>query len=153
MKMRYPLFVGLVLMSVPTCAQKSERILLQNPSFEDEVRMSKAPQDGKTYINLITRSNETSERIGQTLDKQLESGDTCAFLIYLARAENFLGLTHNGKEKTINVPVVLRIWGGSFPYEKSEILGYTTPVSTTKWECRIYSSTHSSIPIHHFRGI
>ena len=164
MKARITLFFSMILIVSGALAQKTQTIEFKNPSFEDVPQMSKVargwincgffgqsppdildgkserlnirtlPQDGQTYVNLVTRSNHTWERIGHKLEKRLMKNKSYAFSIYLSRSEEFMSLTHSGNEEAMYTPVIFRLWGGRSPCELGELLAFTKPVHNTNWE-------------------
>jgi outer membrane protein OmpA-like peptidoglycan-associated protein len=91
--------------------------------------------DGKTYLGMVTRDNDTYESVSQRLDEELKAGKCYTFVINLARAPRYISLTRTtGVEANYNTPVVLRIWGGSTLCQEMELLGESAPVSNSSWQ-------------------
>jgi len=91
--------------------------------------------DGKTYLGMVTRDNDTYESVSQRLDEELKAGKCYTFVINLARAPRYISLTRTtGVEANYNTPVVLRIWGGSTLCQEMELLGESSPVSNSSWQ-------------------
>jgi len=139
------------------CGIMQAQILLNNPSFEDVPKDAKNPKgwigcgtdttpdilpgtnefgepiwdvthkpvDGKTYIGLITREDNTWEYISQRLRITMAKNDCYLFNIDLARSPYYAGY---------NVPIRLRIWGGTDSCIKSEMLYESDTVEHYEWK-------------------
>ncbi|MCS6928748.1 MAG: hypothetical protein NZM43_04535 [Saprospiraceae bacterium] len=128
--------------------QKDGKIVLRNPSFEDSPGASKiprswmtvglgstpdimpgawgvagSPQEGASFLALVTRSDGTVEDIAQRLSSPLVPGVCYTFSIYLAHSPRYVG--HD-------LPVRLRIWGGKSP-AKQFLLCSSEMVSHSDW--------------------
>lgn len=94
--------------------------------------------DGKTYLGMVTRDNNTYESVCQRLSAPLVPGKCYAITIHLARAERYVSLSRmTEKETNYTTPVVLRIWGGSTLCQEMELLAESQPVTNNSWQ--IYS--------------
>ncbi len=116
---------------------------LVNPSFEDDPSDATMPKGwlacnsgttpdilpgywgqymeadhGDTYLGLITRSNSTSESIGQRLSTHLDPSSCYGFKIALAKAGLYAGYKK---------PIKLRVWLGSSKCSK-DLLIYESPL-------------------------
>jgi len=95
------------------------------------------PQDGKTYLGMVTRQNETWELVSQRLIEPLEKSNCYSFEIELARSNTYfsqlLNQTDTTKRYNFNKPIVLRIWGGRNVYEKRELLAESPIIAHTEW--------------------
>ncbi len=139
------------------CGIMQAQILLNNPSFEDIPKDAKNPKgwngcgmyttpdilpainefgepvwdvtnkavDGKTFIGLITREDNTWEYISQRLPTTMAKNDCYLFNIDLARSPYYAGY---------NVPIRLRIWGGTNLCTKSELLYESDAVEHYEWK-------------------
>ncbi len=87
--------------------------------------VNKAPQDGMSYLGLITRENGSKESIGQRLSKPLEANTCYTFSVYLARSETYVGY---------NLPLRLKIWGSKEYCGKDQLLVSTKAIKHTNWE-------------------
>ncbi len=83
------------------------------------------PVDGKTYIGLITREDNTQEYIGQKLSTTLLKNDCYLFNVDVARSPYYAGY---------NTAVRLRIWGGTNSCEKTELLYESDAVEHYEWK-------------------
>ena len=133
----------------PVSDQPSDKIYLRNPSFEDAPRASAspagwhtstpgstpdilpgawgiefAPQDGKTCIGVVTRSDGTTENISQALAEPLASGVCYTFSVYLAHVEKYVGFNH---------PVRIRVWGSATKGDKGVLLDASPLINHSDW--------------------
>ncbi|MBK8721743.1 MAG: OmpA family protein [Saprospiraceae bacterium] len=136
-------------------------IKLQNPSFEDEPKISKTPAmwtdcgalgesepdvqpsgwmvdrpafHGKTYLGMVVRDNETWEAVGQKLSSPIQGGSCYEFSIYLSKSGTYISQSHRtGREANYTTPIKLRIWGGSDYCVKKELLSESSLVTNTRW--------------------
>jgi hypothetical protein len=152
----------LLLFSILINAQKSKIIKIDNRSFEDYpqpshtpngwydcgyegetppdiqpniiIKVENEPEDGETFLALVTRDNHTIEAIGQKLKSELRN-DTCyEFRISLAHSQNYLNMSRlTGKDANYNSPVALFIWGGNKYCSVKELLAKTPPINHTNW--------------------
>ena len=94
---------------------------------------------GKTYLGMVTRDNETWERVSQRLSTPLEGGKCYEFSIYLCRSPIYISLSasarNQGEQRTANytTPIKLRIWGGVGPCARTELLAESNLVKNTRW--------------------
>lgn len=97
-------------------------------------QVTKLPYDGETYLGLVTRDNNSWERVGQQLSKPLEVGKTYRFSIFLCRSNTYVSASRKTNEP-INyaTPVCLRIWAGQGPCELQELLATSELVTNTEW--------------------
>ncbi len=151
-----------VLVIGSTYAQKPEIIKLDNPSFEDYPGMAHPPQgwfdcgfpgesptdvqpgsfqvmksaqNGKTYVGLVTRDVNTWESVGQKLKSPIIKGTNYRFSIFVCRSELYMSQSQlTRREVNYITPTVLRIWGGSSPCGKDELLGETAEIVNASWE-------------------
>ena len=138
-------------------------IKLRNPSFEDKpqhahvpkgwkdcglenesppdvqpvggsFRVTRPPSDGKTYLAMIVRDNDSWESVGQKLKKPLRKGQCYSFEIDLCRSDFYLSRSRiSGDVTNYNAPVRLLIWGGNELCEKAELLGESELVMDYAW--------------------
>lgn len=147
-----------------------DTIYLNNPSFEGERKASHPPKgwnnhgalmetppdtqpgafevtlepfEGKSYIGMVVRENDTTEKVGQQLQKPLQAGKCYEFSIHVAKASNYISGGHLDRTKVNDVnhdtPAKLRIWGGTFYGAAEELLGETKEiVNTGRWLKRTF---------------
>jgi len=137
-------------------------IALNNPSFEDTPRCCTPPDgwiscgpadesptdiqpgffnvwspaaDGKTYLGMVVRDNNTTEAVTQRLSKRLLNGHTYELKAALAHSKILTSFSRTtGEEVQYKTPVVLRIWGGERLCSKTELLAESPPISNIDWE-------------------
>jgi outer membrane protein OmpA-like peptidoglycan-associated protein len=142
---------------------QSEIIFLENPSFEDAPRAGMTPSgwmdcgfpgetapdvqpfggfgvtqlayDKNTYLGLVTRDNKTWESVVQKLSKPLRKGQCYKFSIYLANSDRYVSATKRDPSLLTNFEkgVVLRIFAGTSPKDKTELLVSSDIVEHTEW--------------------
>ncbi|WP_235297264.1 OmpA family protein [Portibacter marinus] len=103
-------------------------------------RVKKAPQDGKTYIGLVARDNESWESVSQLLSEPMKANQCYEFDLYMARSDNYVNRmfdieTFSSDEiKSQSEALVLRVYGGLRPCEKKQLLAESELVSNTDWK-------------------
>lgn len=151
------LFTGILLY-----AQERVIIQLKNPSFEDvpshshtpkgwvdcgfagesepdvqpcgEFGVTKLPLDGKAYLGMVTRDNNTWERVSQTLSSPLKHGNCYGFSIYLAKSPQYMSRSRLTEEMVNYVHnVKLRIYGGFSPCQQEQLLAESPLINNFDW--------------------
>lgn len=140
------LFIFVLLNTTAVFAQ----ITLKNPSFEGKSKASRTPdswsacgifsdpdilpdvwgvylnpQDGKTFMGLVTREDSTRESVGQKLSEPIMQGEKYTFKIHLARSEGY---------ENHNEAIRLRVWGSNKLCRHDELLAETKLVEHTDWQ-------------------
>lgn len=96
--------------------------------------VSKAPADGNTYLGMVTRDNDTWEKISQKLKKPLKTGKCYSFSIALARSETYLSQSRaTGKPANFATPIQVRFYGGNEFCGKQELLASSSLIKNTRW--------------------
>ncbi len=97
-----------------------------------QVRMN--AYEGRTYLGLVVRDNDTWESISQKLPQALEK-DTCyTFSVFAAQSDNYISLSRaTYKEVNYNTPVIIRLYGGFDYCEKTELLVASDPIVNNFW--------------------
>lgn len=97
------------------------------------------PAQGKSYVGLVVRENETYESISQGLDVTLKKGQCYTFSIYLARSNDYWSGTtdlegnRSSKEENYVTPAVFRLWGGRVYCGQGQLLAESKPVKNDNW--------------------
>lgn len=159
--MKHLILFGLCLF-LPYVFFAQNTIHLKNPSFEDVPRKAQAPndwsncgfasetppdvqpgsfdvklpaKDGKTYLGMVVRDNNSWESVGQYLEAPLLKDNRYTFTIWLARSDLYISLSKatNGPAN-YTTPVKLLIWGGNAYCEKIELLASSGLVTNLKWK-------------------
>ncbi|MEO1516682.1 MAG: hypothetical protein AAFV95_16800 [Bacteroidota bacterium] len=97
---------------------------------------------GKTYMGMIARDNDTWESISQKLrngKEPLLAGTTYKLTVALSRSEDYISPSRYNPQEVINhnQPILFRLWGGNSYCQKAEQLARTDLVEHTDW--RVYS--------------
>ncbi len=165
--MKY-LFWALSFIGVLIGDASAQNIQLTNPSFEDTpaegtppsgwldcgfenesapdvhpdfiYRVTKEPYHGNSYLGMVTRDNETWERVSQRLSAPLEAGKCYEFSIYLARSAVYISKSakarnteHRDVDVNYTTPIKLRIWGGVGPCARTQLLAESNIIKNTRW--------------------
>ncbi len=92
------------------------------------------PSDGKSYIGLVVRDNDSYESIAQRLVRPMQAGKCYLFTIDLAKSSKYLSTSRmNNKELNYTTPAVLKIWAGSGLCNEVELLGESTVINHEEW--------------------
>lgn len=159
--MRCLLLIAAMTLSGMAWCQPGSVIRLANPSFEGTPRPGTLPDgwtncgferesppdtqpghfrvtrkayDGKTYLSMVVRDNGTNESISQRLNDTMQAGKCYLLKVMLSRSDIFKSPTPDFRDSLdFTVPTVLRIYGGTSPCSKLELLAETAPVNHFKW--------------------
>lgn len=143
-------FIQLTLICLLFSGFVNGQIKLNNASFEGEPKDAKTPngwdpcgtsttpdilpgfwgvenkpENGKTFLGLITRQNETWEYIGQKLSNPLKKGECYMFSASLAKSPNYA---------LYNRSIILKIWGGESSCVKKQLLAQTDLIDHYDWK-------------------
>ena len=91
--------------------------------------------DGKTYLGLVTRDNDTWEMVSQRLSQPLLAGNVYSFSLDLCRSLTYISASRSSNQ-AVNyaTPVTLRIWGGKGYCEKDELLATSPLILNHDWK-------------------
>jgi outer membrane protein OmpA-like peptidoglycan-associated protein len=147
----------------PLSLVAQQTIKLDNPSFEDfpqpahtpvgwydcgfasesapdvqpnaQFQVSKPPKDGKTYLGLVVRDNNTWEAVGQRLKIPLQKGQCYQFSLQLSKSELYVSKSKmTNKDVNYVTPAIVRIWGGNTYCGKDENLADSEPIENGTWK-------------------
>jgi hypothetical protein len=91
-------------------------------------------QEGRYYIGLVVRENNTWEGLGQKLESPLLKDSVYHFSLWLARSNAYVANSRaSGKVVNFISPTVLKIWGVNSKNNKEELLAETTAISHSLW--------------------
>lgn len=69
-------------------------------------------RDGRAYVGMVVRDNNTWEGIGQRLEGQLQKDSAYTFSVWLAHSPMYWSTSRvTGQPANFNAPTVLKIWG------------------------------------------
>lgn len=92
------------------------------------------PNDGDTYLGMVTRDNETWESVSQRMNSPLQAGKCYEFSIDLAKSDTYISNSRVNTNDTNYVrPTVLRIWGGAGPCTENQLLAESPPINHQDW--------------------
>ena len=100
------------------------------------------PADGKTYIGMVVRDNDSWEGVGQRLSGSLKAGNCYKMTASLARSNQYISqsrLHMSGESINYTTPTVLRIWGGNGSCEDKELLGESPGIAHEEWRTYEFS--------------
>lgn len=157
-------FLFLNILSSAIVAQ-NEVIPLNNGGFEDEPRYAKAPKgwyncgapeesppdihpipdsdfqvthranEGRTYIGLVVRDNQTTEAVGQRLKTKLKKDQCYQISLMLCRSKVYESESRKtGQAVNYNMPTKIKLWGGRDYCDKKELLSSSSPIQNTTWK-------------------
>lgn len=94
------------------------------------------PFDGRTYLGMVVRKNNTYEKVGQKLLTPLLQGSCYSFSIYLAKSVDYNnGFTKKSDSfELFDGSTILRIWGGNSYCNQKEKLAESVLVNNTEWK-------------------
>lgn len=102
-----------------------------NPQFQ----VSKPAKEGKTYLGMVVRDNNTWEAIGQRLKIPLQKGQCYQFSLQLAKSELYVSKSKvTNKDVNYVTPAIVRIWGGNTYCSKDENLADSEPIENGQWK-------------------
>lgn len=91
-------------------------------------------QDGKQYLGMVVRDNNTWEGVGQKLNGFLKKDSSYRFSVYLSRSNAYQSLSRaTGKEVNYNAPTCLKIWGVNHEMQTEELLAQSSAVGHSEW--------------------
>ena len=108
------------------------------------------PSEGRTYLGMVARDDNTYESVSQQLDGWLKEDQCYVFSIDMLRSLNYWsGLASQSPLSTAKFnfkePIVLRVWGSNSVcfhdqrYGAPELLVESSPVRNTKeWQTNIF---------------
>ncbi|WP_116126648.1 OmpA family protein [Lewinella sp. IMCC34183] len=154
----------LTILSAALVAQTEGTILLTNPSFEDMPRVGAVPkgwsdcgfpgetpvdiqpdplrtfkvekqaQHQYTYLGMVTRDNDTWERVSQRMSGPMVAGQCYEFSVRLARSERYLSRSRvTDSDDNYDTPILLRVRGSYGICDEGEVLGQSPLVTSQTW--------------------
>lgn len=90
--------------------------------------------NGKTYIGMVVRDNDTWEMVSQRLAAPLEAGKCYEFSLSLCRSLFYVSPSKTTNESVnYTTPAKLRIWGGTGYCNRAELLAESSLIVNTRW--------------------
>lgn len=111
-----------------------------HPTPNSAFKVSKPAIDGKTYLGMVVRENDSWESVAQRLTRPMEAGKCYTFSIYLSSSDSYVSSIRdeNGAQSDTEInftqPLLLRIHGGSGYCSKSELLAESGLITNSDWK-------------------
>lgn len=110
--------------------------------FGGEFNVWQVPDQGKTYLGLLTKKINKWEMVGQRLSEPLRAGVAYEFAISLCRSNSW-EMPAVGPANLIVIgphrePIRLRIWGGRDSCERRELLAVSPAIVDTAWQRQVF---------------
>jgi Dolichyl-phosphate-mannose-protein mannosyltransferase len=140
----------------------ARKICLKNPSFEDNPNCCCVPEDwlnvgldnetppdiqpgyfgvkdkpyqGKTYVGMVARDNNTTEAITQNLETPITINSSYEFSIGLAQSKGYFSVSKTtGGSVKYETPMTLTIWGSNVFGLKTELLAKSPQITNKDWQ-------------------
>ena len=153
--------LGIIWLAWCTLASGQKVIILENPGFEGTpgagteiqgwdnqgdhtltppdlqpgfFRVKTPPKQGRTYLGMSIRENNTWESVGQWLKSPLLKESEYLFSVWLCRPDSMLSaIIGSVTPKQFSAPAVLQIWGRNPENQSEELLAESEPVDHTNW--------------------
>ena len=100
-----------------------------------EVRLPAS--DGKTYLGMVVRDNESWESVSQRLTLPIKRDHCYKLSVDLARSNTYLSGSRSRNDDVkvqYTRPAVLKVWGSNGYCGKKELLAESVPVENFNWE-------------------
>jgi hypothetical protein len=97
--------------------------------------VSMLPKEGRTYMGLVTRFDNSYESVSQKLETSLIGGKCYSVSVFLARSDVYSSPTRRSQYKLedFTTAAILRIWGGKKSCDHEELLAQSLPVDNGDW--------------------
>ena len=107
-----------------------------HPAPDTAWEVKKNAVEGRTYLGMVVRENESWESVTQMLKQPILANQCYALKIYLAQSSTYLSATKiNANLQSFTNPAVLRIWGSNDPCTSArELLAESDPVKNKNWK-------------------
>ena len=93
--------------------------------------------EGKTYLGMVVRDNESWESVSQRLTSPITKGKCYKFNVHLARSNKYLSGSRKlqgNVEVQYTRPAVLKIWGSNGYCGKKQLIAESKAVQNYNWE-------------------
>ncbi len=130
------------------CGFPGESAVDIQPDPLREFKVVKPAQHGRTYLGMVTRDNDTYERVNQRISAPMQAGQCYELRIQLARSELYLSRSRlTDSNENYVTPIKLNVRGGFAVCDVGEIIGASPLVSNWDWqEFRIKLSPQQDYP-------
>ena len=101
----------------------------------DAWRVNLLPSEGRTYLGLVVRDNDSWESISQRIEAPIQEGQCYEFTVDMARSPYYVSHSRiTEKVENYTEPAVLRIWGGTGVCGRQELIGESSVVNNNQWK-------------------
>ena len=144
-KFKNPSFEGIPRAgSVPrdwsNCNQDNNATSPADTEPAEQFEVTRAANDGLTYLGLITRADGSKERVGQKLNMALIAGKTYQISMYLYCSDEKRSATNASQKQkpyvklSFTSPTFLRCWSGFDLCDNAEVLFESPLIQHRNWE-------------------
>lgn len=106
-----------------------------HPIPESDFEVIQSPYEGRTYMGLVVRDNQTVEAVGQRLKTPLKKDQCYEIGMMLCRSKSYKSKSRKtDKLVNYNMPVKIKLWAGKDYGDKKELLSSSSPVQSTAWK-------------------
>ena len=117
------------------CGFPGESAVDIQPDPLKEFKVVKPAQNGKTYLGMVTRDNDTYERVGQRISAPMKAGQCYELRIQLARSELYLSRSRlTDSDENYVTPIKLNVRGGFDVCDVGPVIGVSPLVSNWDWQ-------------------
>lgn len=97
--------------------------------------VNQLPYEGRTFLGMVTRDNNTWESVSASLSGALKQGQCYRFSIALTSSDTYRSISRaTNRPVNYDAPVRLKIWGGNSPCDQEELLVETAPIAAGPWQ-------------------
>lgn len=90
------------------------------------------PEDGESYVGLISRSDDSYESMSQRLKQPLDEGTCYSMGLYLAHSDNYTGY---------NEPLKARIWIADKKNKRTQLIYESSTLDDEEWQYHKFNFT------------
>ena len=97
--------------------------------------VTKLASDGRTFLGMVARDNDSHESVSQRLEAPLRGGQCYTFSIELSRSKVYISpYPETNNSKSYTQPIVMRIYGGSNYCDRRQLLAESPKIENTDWQ-------------------
>ena len=93
------------------------------------------PFDGETYLGMVTRDNDTWEKVVQKLENPIKANTCYSFSVALARSDSYFSVSRLTNQPVyFTTPIKLKVYGGNEFCSKEQFLAETDLINHIDWK-------------------
>ncbi len=101
----------------------------------DAWKVNIPPSEGRTYLGMVVRDNDSWESVSQRIETPIEEGKCYSFSIDLARSPYYVSRSRiTDQVENYTEPAVLRVWGGTGVCGRQELIAESSTVVNNHWK-------------------